>query len=116
MTTGAAYDLCQSLGWKNGLHYKPREAKKFYGSIALFTLVATSLNFTGINPMHALVLAGIVQGFSTPPLMLLIMLLTNREAIMGNHTNGRVLNVLGWSTTAVIFSASLCLLVLWLGH
>ena len=114
MTTGAAYDLCQSLGWKNGLHYKPREAKNFYAAIALFTLVAMGLNFIGINPMRALVLAGIVQGFSTPPLMLLIMLLTNREAIMGTRVNGRVINVLGWITTAVISSASVCLAVLWL--
>jgi Mn2+/Fe2+ NRAMP family transporter len=116
MTTGAAYDLCQSLGWKNGLHYKPREAKKFYAAIALFTAVAMGLNFIGINPMRALVLAGIVQGFSTPPLMLLIMLLTNREAIMGNRTNGRIINVLGWITTAVISSASVCLVVLWIKH
>lgn len=114
MTTGAAYDLCQSLGWKNGLHYKPREAKNFYVAIALFTLVAMGLNFIGINPMRALVLAGIVQGFSTPPLMLLIMLLTNREAIMGTRVNGRIINVLGWITTAVISSVSVCLVVLWL--
>jgi Mn2+/Fe2+ NRAMP family transporter len=114
MTTGAAYDLCQSLGWKNGLHLKPRQAKKFYGAIALFTVVAMGLDFTGINPMRALVLAGIVQGFSTPPLLLLIMLLTNRESIMGEQTNGRVINVFGWVTTVVIFSASVCLIALWL--
>jgi Mn2+/Fe2+ NRAMP family transporter len=29
MTTGAAYDVCQALGWKHGLHAKPREAKQF---------------------------------------------------------------------------------------
>ena len=116
MTTGAAYDLCQSLGWKNGLHYKPREAKKFYAAIALFTFMAMGLNFIGINPMHALVLAGIVQGFSTPPLMLLIMLLTNRESIMGNRTNGHAINILGWTTTTVIFSASVCLVALWVRH
>jgi Mn2+/Fe2+ NRAMP family transporter len=116
MTAGAAYDLCQSLGWKNGLHFKPHEAKKFYASIALFTAIAMGLNFTGINPMRALVLAGIVQGISTPPLMVLIMLLTNRESIIGDRVNGRVINVLGWVTTAAIFSASACLVVLWLRH
>lgn len=113
MTTGAAYDLCQSLGWKNGLHYKPAQAKKFYIAIAVFTLVAMGLNFTGINPMRALVVAGIVQGFSTPPLMLLIMLLTNRRSIMGDRVNGRAINILGWTTTAVIFTASVCLLFTW---
>ncbi|RXH54018.1 Manganese transport protein MntH [Granulicella sibirica] len=111
MTTGAAYDLCQIMGWKNGLSYKPRQAKKFYGAIALFTLVAMAINFAGINPMRALVFAGIVQGFSTPPLMLLIMILTNRPAIMGDRVNGPVVNALGWVTTAVIFSASIALVI-----
>lgn len=116
MTTGAAYDLCQSLGWKNGLHHKPREARRFYGAIALFTVIAMGLNFIGINPMKALVWAGIVQGFSTPPLMLLIMLLTNRQAIMGERANGRVINTLGWATTGIIFLASVCLVALWVRH
>ncbi len=111
MTTGAAYDVCQSAGWVNGLSRKLGEARKFYAALAVFTLAATGLNFIGINPMRALVVAGIVQGFSTPPLMLLIMVLTNRRAVMGERVNGRAINVLGWATTAVIFAASACLLV-----
>lgn len=113
MTTGAAYDLCQSTGWKYGLSRKPKDAKQFYLAITFFTFVAIGLNFFGINPMKALVLAGIVQGFSTPPLMLLIMLMTNDPKIMGKHVNGRGINVLGWITTAVIFAASAGLLISW---
>jgi Mn2+/Fe2+ NRAMP family transporter len=116
MTTGAAYDLCQSTGWVNGLHHKPAKAKKFYAAIAVFTIAAMGLNFIGINPMRALVVAGIVQGFSTPPLMLLIMLITNRRSIMGDKVNGRAINVLGWTTTAVIFTASACLVISWMRH
>jgi Mn2+/Fe2+ NRAMP family transporter len=29
MTTGAAYDVSQSFKWRNGLHQKPAQAKKF---------------------------------------------------------------------------------------
>ncbi len=116
MTTGAAYDLCQTLHWKNGLSYKPSEAKKFYGAIAVFTLIAMGLNFFGINPIRALVIAGIVQGFSTPPLMLLIMIMTNNKAIMGDRVNGRAINILGWVTTATIFAASAGLAVSWFLH
>jgi Mn2+/Fe2+ NRAMP family transporter len=113
MTTGAAYDLCQSFGWKHGLYRKPAEAKKFYIAIAVFTLIAIGLNFFGINPMKALVFAGIVQGFSTPPLMLLIMRMTNNPTIMGKRVNGRAINVLGWITTTAIFSATIALIVTW---
>jgi Mn2+/Fe2+ NRAMP family transporter len=113
MTTGAAYDLSQTLGWKHGLNVKAREARGFYVTIAGFTALAVALNFFGINPMKALVWSGIIQGFSTPPLMLLIMLITNNRAIVGERVNSRGLNILGWSTLAAMTMATLCLVATW---
>jgi Mn2+/Fe2+ NRAMP family transporter len=113
MTTGAAYDLCQVVGWKHSLHAKPREAKKFYAAIGGFTVLAMGMNFLGFNPMKALVFSGIVQGFSTPPLLLLIMLMTNNRKIMGDRVNGLGLNILGWITVAAIFAATVGLVVTW---
>jgi len=63
--------------------------------------------------MKMLVWSGIVQGFSTPALMLLIMLLTNNPAIMGNKVNSRAVNLLGWATTAAIFAATVGLVITW---
>ena len=111
MTTGAAYDLCQVMGWKHSLHTKPAQAKKFYAAIGAFTAIAMGLNFLGFNPMKALVYSGIVQGFSTPPLLLLIMLITNNRRIMGKRVNSLGMNILGWITTAAIFAASIGLIV-----
>jgi Mn2+/Fe2+ NRAMP family transporter len=114
MTTGAAYDLSQALGWKQGLNKRPSEAKRFYAAITCFMLVAMGMNFFGINPMKALVWAGIVQGFSTPPLLFLILRMTNNRAIMGERVNGRALNALAYITTAAIFAASFSLIVSWI--
>jgi Mn2+/Fe2+ NRAMP family transporter len=72
------------------------------------------MNFIGINPMKALVYSGIVQGFSTPPLLLLIMLLTNNRKVMGKQVTSRWMNVLGWITTAAIFAATIGLVVTWI--
>src|SRR5215210_923009 len=113
MTTGAAYDLCQVLGWKSSLHAKPKDAKKFYALIVGFTLIAVAMNFLGFNPMKALVYSGIVQGFSTPPLLLLIMLMTNNRRIMGDKVNTMPLNIFGWVTVLAIFGASAGLIVTW---
>ncbi|HKT59108.1 MAG TPA: divalent metal cation transporter [Gemmatimonadales bacterium] len=113
MTTGAAYDLAQSAGWRPTLNARFREAKRFYLLIIGVTAVAAGLNFLGINPMKGLVLAGIVQGFSTPPLLLLIMLLTNDRRVMGAQVNSRGMNVLGWVTTATIFAATVGLVATW---
>jgi NRAMP (natural resistance-associated macrophage protein)-like metal ion transporter len=114
MTTGAAYDFAQTVGWRHSLHAKPAQAKKFYGAIVVFTAAAVLMNFAGFNPMKALVWSGIIQGFSTPPLMLLIMLMTNNRKIMGDRVNGLGLNILGWLTTAAIWAASIALLWTWI--
>ena len=116
MTTGAAYDICQAAGARTGLSLKPNEAKLFYFAITVFTLAAMVINFLGINPMRALVFAGIVQGFSTPPLMVLIMVMTNQRRIMGDRTNRRLINILGWATTVVIWAASIGLIISYFVH
>jgi Mn2+/Fe2+ NRAMP family transporter len=110
MTVGAAYDIAQTAGWAHGLHAKPRQAKKFYFAIAGFTAVAAAMNFFGFNPMKVLVWSGIVQGFSTPPLLLMIMLLTNDRSVMGDRTNGIGMNILGWLTTLLITAATIALI------
>lgn len=113
MTTGAAYDLCQVLGWISSLHAKPKDAPKFYAVIVAFTIIAVGLNFLGFNPMRALVYSGIVQGFSTPPLLLFILLMTNNRQIMGDKVNTLPLNILSWITVIAIFSASVGLVASW---
>jgi len=100
MTAGAAYDLAQAFGWSASLHARPGEAPRFYWAIAGITAIAVILNFLGFNPMRALVWSGIVQGFSTPPLLLLIMFMTNNRKIMGDKVNSGWMNALGWVTTA----------------
>jgi Mn2+/Fe2+ NRAMP family transporter len=114
MTAGAAYDLAQTLGWRHSLHAKPRQAKGFYGTMALITAVAIGLNFLGFNPMRALVVAGIVQGFSAPPLLVLIMIMTSDRTLMGRRANGLGMKVLGWATTAITFLATGALVASWL--
>ncbi|MDQ1450315.1 MAG: hypothetical protein QOK38_181 [Acidobacteriaceae bacterium] len=114
MTTGAAYDVCQSFDVRNGLNLKLRDGKVFYSTIAGVMAAAVAMNFFGVNPMRALVFAGIVQGFSTPPLMLLIVLMTGSRRIMGDKRNRFAASLFGWSTTVVIFAVSLALVYAWI--
>jgi Mn2+/Fe2+ NRAMP family transporter len=72
------------------------------------------MNFFGINPMKGLVYAGIVQGFTTPFLTLIVMRITNNRRIVGQWVNTRPMNVLGWITTAAMFGAAGALVILWL--
>lgn len=113
MTAGAAYDFAQGIGRPSSLNAKPHEARLFYGTIVFATAAAVALNFLGLNPMRALVWSGIVQGFSVPPLLLIMMLLTNDRRIVGEHRNSLLLNITGWATTAATFAATAVLVVSW---
>ena len=114
MTAGAAYDFAQTAGWKHSLHARPREAKGFYGVMAGVTAIAIGLNFLGFNPMRALVVAGIVQAFSAPPLLVLMMLITSDRTIMGERVNSFGMKILGWFTTTLTIAATAALVITWL--
>jgi len=114
MTTGAAYDLVQALGGEGSLHAHLTEAKLFYAIILVVTALAAALNFLGFNPMRALVWSGIVQGFSVPPLLLMMMLMANDRTMMGARANTWFTNLLGWATTAAAFAATACLVASWI--
>jgi hypothetical protein len=60
----------------------------------------------GLLRAIALVWSGIVQGFSVPPLLLIMMLMTNDPKIMGGQVNSGLTNMLGWITTLAAFAAS----------
>jgi Mn2+/Fe2+ NRAMP family transporter len=113
MTTGAAYDVVQGIGREGSLHDAPSQNKLFYAIIGIVTALAVVMNFLGLNPMKMLVWSGIVQGFSVPPLLLLMMLLTNSRKVVGARTNGRWTNTLGWATTLVTFLCTATLVVTW---
>ena len=95
------------------LRGQPKEAKAFYALILGLTVLAVALNALGFNPMKALVYSGIVQGFSTPPLLLLIMLMTTNRLIMGKTVNSLAMNILGWITVGSIFAATAALVITW---
>ena len=83
---------------------------QFYGVIVAATLVGMAINFVGINPIDALVITSVINGMLAPPLLVLVMVVSNDRKVMGARTNGRLLNVMGWLTAAVMGVAALALI------
>ncbi len=71
------------------------------------------INFVGINPIRALFLAAVINGFLAPPLLVVIMLVANNRKVMKDRVNGRWTNILGWATTVVMFVAAVALVLTW---
>jgi NRAMP (natural resistance-associated macrophage protein)-like metal ion transporter len=110
LTGSAAYAMSEAFGWRSGLDRKVTRAPQFYLVIVAATLVGMAINFLGINPITALVLSAVLNGLIAAPLLVLVMLVSNDRSVMGERTNGRLLNVAGWATTAVLGVAALALI------
>jgi NRAMP (natural resistance-associated macrophage protein)-like metal ion transporter len=113
LTGSSAYAVAEALGGAYGFDEKPRRAKLFYGVIAASTLVGMLINFLGVNPIRALFWAASVNGFLAPPLLVIIMLISNNRGVMGGRVNGRWTNILGWTATALMFAAATALVLTW---
>ncbi len=112
LTGAAAYGVSEAFGWRSGLDRMPGRAPQFYAVIVAATIVGMAINFLGLNPITALVLSAILNGIIAAPLLVLVMLISNNRRAMGDRTNGRLLNVLGWTTTLVMAAAAVALIVL----
>ena len=99
----AAYAVSETFGWTEGLDRAPREAKAFYGVIALATAGGIALNFVGIDPMKALYWAAVVNGLLAPPLMVVTMLIAGNRKVMGKFRVSGGLALGGWLSTAVMW-------------
>ena len=97
---GVAYAAGEALGMRRGLTKSASRAPGFYGVIVGCIALAAALNLLRINPVRALVLSQVVNGLVAIPLVLLILLVCNNRAVMGDETNGPLANVLGWASFA----------------
>ncbi len=90
----SAYALSEAFGWDEGLGKKFRGARKFYLVIGGAMLVGLALNFVGIDPIRALYFAAILNGVAAPPLILLMLILSNHQPTCGRWTARRWSNAL----------------------
>jgi NRAMP (natural resistance-associated macrophage protein)-like metal ion transporter len=113
LTGSSAYAMCEALDWKHGLNEKFRDARRFYLIIAAATLVGLLINFLKIPPVTALFWTAVLNGVLAPPLIVVIMLVSNSKKVMGKRTNGPLTNFLGWGTAVVMIAAAIGMFVTW---
>lgn len=98
----AGYAMAEALGWKWGLERKAKDARGFYGVIAVAVLGGLLLEYTPLSPMKALFWSAVINGVVAVPLMAVIIILASRRSVMGAFPAPRTLVVLGWIATAVM--------------
>lgn len=86
----SSYAISEALGWREGLSLKMSQAKGFYFVILGSMLLGLAMNFIGLNPVRALYLSAVLNGLAAPPLIVMILLLSRRKHVLGEHTSGKI--------------------------
>jgi NRAMP (natural resistance-associated macrophage protein)-like metal ion transporter len=97
-----AYALGEAVDWPTGLDRLPLDARAFYGTIIVSTLIGIIINFVGLDPVKALFWAAVINGVVAVPLMAVIMVMAMAPKVMGQFTLSRGLCAMGWLCTAVM--------------
>ncbi|NUQ69860.1 MAG: divalent metal cation transporter [Chthonomonadales bacterium] len=107
-----AYALTESLGWESGLGRRIREAPLFIGVYSLLVIggAATVMLFPNHLTM-LMIMANIVGGMLLPIILVLMLRLVNNKRLMGDYTNGPIMNWVAVGTTALLIALSLALVV-----
>ncbi len=108
----AAYAVCETFGWVEGLDHKLKDARAFYAIIAVATLIGMALNFTSIDPIKALYWSAVLNGLLAAPLMAAMLLIASNPRIMGRLTLSWTMRAVGWLAAAAMGAASVAFLVL----
>lgn len=107
-----SYIITETFGWEQGLDKKFHEAKAFYIVIAISLLLGLSLNYIGISPVKALIYTAILYGLTAPVLIAIILHISNNKKVMGDFTNSRFSNILGFGALLIMTVAAVTLLYL----
>ncbi len=107
----SAYAFSESLGWKEGLYWKLKEARAFYGVIAVSIAVGILLNFIGIDPIKALIYSAVANGVISPVIIICIVHISSSKKIMGEFANKKSTNVVGWIIAALMSVTALATIV-----
>jgi len=101
-----SYIVTETFGWKNGLDRKFHQAKIFYVIVAISLLLGLLMNHVGISPVKALIYSAILYGLTAPVLIAIILHISNNKKIMGEFTNGKKANILGFSALTLMTVAA----------
>src|SRR6266851_122163 len=106
-----AYTVAEGAAWRGSMADKPRSARKFYAVMAVAMALGLALNYVGFNAVKMLFWSAVINGLLAPPLILLVILLTSSQKVMGNRVNSPLLRYLGWATFVVMTAAAVGMII-----
>jgi Mn2+/Fe2+ NRAMP family transporter len=109
-----AYSTSEEWGWPEGLDLSPRDGHKFYSAFTLAILLGLLVSQTPIPPFKLLFWSQVLNGFGLPLVSISLLIMTNRETIMGRFRSTFVENLAGFLTLGLSLASIAMIFIDWL--
>ncbi len=107
----SSYAVCEAFGWESGLDRSWAEAPLFNGLYTfVIALAAAVILVPGLDLIAIMLVSQVINGMLLPFLLIFMMVIVNDRSVMGRHANGRLNNILAWTTIVVVIGLTVALL------
>jgi Mn2+/Fe2+ NRAMP family transporter len=109
------YSIAQYFGAQWGKYVRPSEAAVFHFVLLLSTLAAAAVLMTNVDPILITEMSVVFSAVALPLTYFPILVVANDPDYMGEHTNGKLANVLGsiFLVAVVIAAVAAIPLMVW---
>jgi NRAMP (natural resistance-associated macrophage protein)-like metal ion transporter len=106
-----AYTVCEGLGFESGVNRRIREAPIFYWLFTFLIVVGAGVVLLPSFPLVRMILfSQVLNGALLPFVLIFMILLVNRQGLMGEWVNSRTYNVVAWLAVVIMIGMTLALL------
>jgi NRAMP (natural resistance-associated macrophage protein)-like metal ion transporter len=109
----AAYAVGEALHWPCSLERQAKHAKGFYAILCAAILIGLCLNLLNVNPIKALFWTAVINGVTSGPIMVMVMLMATSKKVMGDLTISPRPRILGWLATVTMIIAAITMFLYW---
>ena len=105
-----AYTVCEGLGFESGVNKRFREAPVFYWLFTLLIVIGATVVLLPDMPLVKVILfSQVINGVLLPFVLIFMILLVNKQGLMGEWVNSRFYNVVAWLAVVIMIGLTLAL-------
>jgi len=107
-----AFYVCEAFGFEAGINKRLDEAPQFYTLFTSIMAIAIIIILIPNAPLIAITIwTQIINAMLLPVVLISMLIMVNNPGIMGEYTNKKFQNIVGWSTTVILITLTAMLVI-----
>lgn len=108
-----AFFICEAFGFEAGIDKKLNEAPQFYTLFtAIMVISGAIILIPNAHLISITIWTQVINGVLLPIVLVSMMIMINKEDIMGKYVNNKFQNIIGWGTSLILIALTAIILIM----